>query len=95
MIRVTDNGMSSEAGDHRAYRLDHWLVSWLPQRVLSREEALIAMTLADIYSGEPAANSSWGLVARDYEKALSLPRSFRPSWFRHATTEPVEGGDGE
>jgi hypothetical protein len=82
MLHVTDNVMLSDTVDSPAFRLDHWVVPWLPKRILNRKEALIAMHLAEIYSGDPAADSSWSLVARDYEQELNLPRGFRPAWVR-------------
>lgn len=87
MIRVTNDVMTSDAGEFRAFRLDNWLVSWLPRRILDRKEALMAMHLAEIYSGDPARDTSWALVARDYEKALHLPRGFRPGQFRPQVTD--------
>ncbi|MGW4521054.1 hypothetical protein [Amycolatopsis sp. NPDC004378] len=82
MIRVTDNVMVSDAVDAPAYRLDHWQVPWLPKRILDRKEAIIAMHLAEIYSGDPAEDSAWSAVAHDYERELGLPRGFRSAWLR-------------
>ena len=82
LIQVKGDVMTSSLVDSPAVRLDVWVVPWLPTRTLSRKEALIAMHLAEIYSGDPAEGSSWSLVARDYERELRLPRGFRPAWLR-------------
>lgn len=82
MIHVIGDVMRSDLVDSPAFRLDHWLVPWLPKRILDRKEAILAMHLAEIYSGDPAEDSSWSAVARDYERELGLPRGFRPAWLR-------------
>ncbi|GAA1994507.1 hypothetical protein [Amycolatopsis minnesotensis] len=77
-IEVRDEVMSTETGLHTALRVERWVVSWLPGRLLDRSEATTALLLADIYDGHPAPGSAWWLVARDYEHALGLDERHRP-----------------
>src|SRR6185369_10294465 len=48
--RITDTAMSSTSTDHTARRTQptgQWRVSWLPHRLLTRNEAATAMTIAE------------------------------------------------
>jgi hypothetical protein len=48
-LRITDTEMTSDATRHRAELLPDggWRVSWLPERRLTRDQAVTAMTLAE------------------------------------------------
>jgi hypothetical protein len=49
-LKITDTEMTSDLSPHFATVLvapGRWLVSWLPVRILSRNEAVTAMTLAE------------------------------------------------
>jgi hypothetical protein len=54
-LTITDKSMRSDQTAHTA-RLEHfeagdaWRVSWLPQRLMDRNAAITAMTLADLVS---------------------------------------------
>ena len=66
VVTVTDGRMSSDSTRHYAelVRLagEGWCVSWLPNRVLARNEATTAMVLAEsVDTGEPMA-VDWPLV---------------------------------
>ena len=46
-LAIGEDRMASRATPHTATRRgQHWVVSWLPSRELSRNEAITAMTLA-------------------------------------------------
>ncbi len=51
-LQITDDAMTSNISDHTAKRLakggDRWLVSWLHDRQVSRDQAISAMTIAGI-----------------------------------------------
>ncbi|WP_405182053.1 hypothetical protein OG225_13765 [Nocardia sp. NBC_01377] len=54
-IFVTDWSMTSDITEHGAHRvadkwLKSWRLSWLPDRLLTREQALAGMDLAEIVS---------------------------------------------
>jgi len=51
-IRITDEAMTSDTTPHSA-RLagDGWAVTWLPGRVLTHNQAITAMVLAETVAG--------------------------------------------
>jgi len=65
--RITDTAMSSTSTDHTARRTHptgQWRVSWLPHRLLTRNEAVTAMTIAEVVASRPAPeNRIWSAVA--------------------------------
>ena len=65
--RITDTAMSSTSTDHTARRTHptgQWRVSWLPRRLLTRNEAVTAMTIAEVVASRPArGNRIWSAVA--------------------------------
>ena len=64
--RITDTAMSSTSTDHTARRTQptgQWRVSWLPHRLLTRNEAVTAMTIAEVIASRPApGNRIWSAV---------------------------------
>jgi hypothetical protein len=51
-ITITDTSMTSPATRHTAIATGGgWKVSWLPGRTLDRNQAITAMTIADIVGG--------------------------------------------
>jgi len=64
--RITDTSMSSTSTDHTARRTHptgQWRVSWLPRRLLTRNEAVTAMTIAEVIASRPAPDSRiWSAV---------------------------------
>jgi len=64
--RITDTAMSSTSTDHTARRTQptgQWRVSWLPHRLLTRNEAATAMTIAEVIASRPAPhNHIWHAV---------------------------------
>jgi len=57
-IRITGTHMSSPDTPHTATATgDGWEVSWLPGRALDRNQAITAMTIADIAGGRGAGLS--------------------------------------
>lgn len=55
-MEITDSVMTSASTFHTAWRVDEqadeWRVSWLPDRTLTRNEALSALTLAEMVLGD-------------------------------------------
>jgi hypothetical protein len=51
-IKISADDMSSEVTRHTAKRIDDgWAVSWLPGRVLTQNESITAMTIAEVIGG--------------------------------------------
>jgi hypothetical protein len=77
-IRITDDLMESDETGHRAMRVSapcqpqQWRVSWLPGRVLGRNEAVTAMTLAETLSDGPPATHVGRLLVSAYAVELGL-----------------------
>ena len=79
-LTINENRMFSKDGDtpHTATRQgDHWEVSWLPGRKLSRNEAVTAMTLAwEVTLDASPHGSRWPfIVAWAAELGLSGQRA--------------------
>lgn len=62
--RITDTAMSSTSTAHTARRTgNRWTVSWLPGRTLDRNQAVTAMTIAEVVASRPAPdNRIWSAV---------------------------------
>lgn len=66
--RITDEGMTSTTTRHFATRVDAdaelWEVSWLPAQLLTRNQAVTAMTLAEVVAVEDmhSNNPKWAFV---------------------------------
>jgi hypothetical protein len=57
MTTITDELMSSTATHHNAVRVERddeptWVVSWLPDRLLTRNQAITAMTFAEAVNAD-------------------------------------------
>jgi hypothetical protein len=78
-VHITDTAMTSNVTEHHAVLTpDGWTVTWLPHRVLNRNEVITAMTLAEIYASNPPADSKWWRAARSFERELDLDERDRP-----------------
>jgi hypothetical protein len=56
-LTITESAMTCAHTAHTARALDGgWAVSWLPGRVLTRDQAVTAMTIAEVASGGLAGN---------------------------------------
>jgi hypothetical protein len=77
-IQITDDLMDSNQTGHRAVRVSapcqpqQWRVSWLPERVLGRNEAVTAMTLAETLSDGLPAGHVARLLVTAYAAELGL-----------------------
>src|SRR5258708_2798739 len=102
-IKITDETMTSDRTRHLAAYLDnpagpddpqepYWLVSWLPDRKLTRSQAVTAMTLAETVSGGGARSDrmwpfvcSWagelGLTGSDAVVRASEPLEPEDDWY--------------
>ena len=103
-IRITDTHMSSPDTPHTATATgDGWRVSWLPGRVLTRNQATTAMVIATVVGGQGVGLShdpiwafldSWaaelGLSGSDAVVRASEPPGVREA---DASTEPETGGE--
>ena len=76
---INENLMVGGRGAHTAHRVDRWVVSWLPDRLLDLSAATTAMVLGDIYADNPPPSSPRWRQARDYEKELEIGTGYRPS----------------
>jgi hypothetical protein len=95
-----DRTMTSDRSPHAA-RLapgtqDHWEVSWLPGRFLTRDQAVTAMTLAETCSttAAPDPERHWPFI-EGWAEELGLPASHAitritaaPAWTATAETGP-------
>lgn len=77
---TTDTLMTSNATPHTArWRPDAaadgqgaWVVSWLPLRLLTRDQAVTAMTLAEVVATEDVSADPWRLHVQGWAAALWL-----------------------
>jgi hypothetical protein len=69
---------SSLTENHARLTPDGWVMSWLPGRVFTRNDALTAMALVEIYVSNPPVDSPSWLVAQCFERELGLDRGDRP-----------------
>lgn len=73
--RVTDTAMSSTSTDHTARRTHptgQWRVSWLPHRLLTRNEAITAMTIAEVVASRPAPGNRIWFAVKSWAAELDL-----------------------
>ena len=65
-MEITESVMTSAITAHTAWRVDEqagtWRVSWLSDRLLSRNDAITAMTLAETVVGSDFSNKRGGLI---------------------------------
>jgi hypothetical protein len=78
-VHITDTAMTSSVTEHCAELTpEGWTVTWLPGRVLNRNEVITAMTLVEIYANNPPAGSKWWKAARSFERELGIDERDRP-----------------
>ncbi|TVY99993.1 hypothetical protein EAS64_38555 [Trebonia kvetii] len=99
-VTISDRTMTSDRSPHAA-RLapgtqDHWEVSWLPGRRLTRNEAITAMTLAETCSttAAPDPDRQWPFI-EGWAAELGITTghaitriSAVPAWTATPETEP-------
>lgn len=74
-LQITEIKMVSSETRHWADKVDQgWSVTWLPGRTLDRNEAITAMTIAEIV-GVPNLDDSADLQLRDFAAELGLTTS--------------------
>lgn len=77
-IQITDDLMESNQTEHRAVRVSapcqpqQWRVSWLPGRLLGRNEAVTAMTVAETLADGPPTGHVARLLVTAYAAELRL-----------------------
>lgn len=74
---ITDVLMTSDQTRHRAVRVgqepDGWVVSWIPDRGLTRDQAITAMTLAEVVATEDLSpEGRWWLFVKGWAAELHL-----------------------
>jgi len=87
-ITITDTQMSSPATPHTAAASGGgWEVSWLPGRTLDRNQAITAMTIADIIGGRgvPRVDDPIWMHLDGWAAELGLTA---PDAVRRASTRP-------
>lgn len=74
---ITDDTMTSTNSPHTARRVDGgWTVSWLPDRILDRNQALTAMTIAELVAtNHVTPGSRYWLHLRAWAAELGLTES--------------------
>lgn len=79
--RITDVLMTSDQTPHSAQWSQHaaadgqgaWVVSWLPLRLLTRDQAITAMTLAEVATtGDLSPTGQWWLFVEGWADELGL-----------------------
>ena len=92
-ITITDTTMTSPATPHTATATGGgWEVSWLPGRTLDRNQAITAMTIADMVGGTgvPRADDPiWLFLGWAAELGLTAPGAVA------RVSEPPTGRDAE
>ena len=66
-IKITDQAMTSDTTPHSTHPAGNgWAVTWLPGRVLTRNQAITAMVLAEtVADGLGTTPTSGGFSSRD------------------------------
>ena len=73
-IGITDDQMNCNATGHTAHRSDAgWQVSWLPERTLTRNQAITAMTLGEAADRRPQPGDRIWPAAEAWAAELGLP----------------------
>lgn len=79
-IRITDTRMDSDETTHHATWTpdpatdgsDGWIVSWLPERLLTRTQAVTAMTLAEAVNRDDGHGHRMRLFVDGWASELEL-----------------------
>jgi hypothetical protein len=73
-IGITDDQMNCDVTGHTAHRGEAgWQVSWLPGRILDRNQAITAMTLGEVAAGNPHPGDRIWPFAEGWAAELGLP----------------------
>jgi hypothetical protein len=105
-LTITETKMTSDTTRHRA-AVQHgaivsggptaWEVTWLPGRLLTRNQAITAMTLAEMLTerahvlADPAAKLWWHVDAWASELGLSRASAVAMASVPPEDVEPVDG----
>lgn len=77
--RITDAGMTSDTTEHHAWpSAEGWHVSWLPDRVLDRNQAITAMVLAELYADSDNPDRKRQILMTSFEQELGIDERHRP-----------------
>lgn len=80
-LAITSDQMTSDLTSHTAHYSQHaaangqgaWIVSWLPLRLLDRNRAITAMTIAEAVSThQPASGDLWPSILNTLARELHL-----------------------
>lgn len=97
-ITITDERMTSDQTCHKARHSPYaaadgqgaWIVSWLPLRLLDRNQAITALTLAEVVATrELPSESRWWPVVNAWAAELSLSGADAVRQVRVATCVPA------
>jgi hypothetical protein len=73
-IGIDGDQMTCNATGHTAHRSDAgWQVSWLPGRMLTRDQAITAMTLGEVAARDPHSGDRIWPFAEGWAAELDLP----------------------
>ena len=65
-IKITDQAMTSDTTPHSTHPAGNgWAVTWLPGRVLTRNQAITAMVLAETVADGVTTPTNGGCSSRD------------------------------
>jgi len=80
-VHVSSAGMSSTETGHGAdERGDGWHVSWLPDRSMTRNQAITALHLAELYADQNRrAVRKWRVLMRQWEDEIGIDERYRPT----------------
>lgn len=77
VLSITDTRITSSVPgcEHVTERgVDGWRVSWLLGRILERNQAVIAMVLAEVYALKPPADHKLWRFVPEWRAELGLPQ---------------------
>lgn len=99
-LHIGGQVMTSEITAHWAVQIPGrpgcWLVSWLPGRVLDRNQAITAMTLAETVTTHPTPDEPGRWVYGGWAEELGLPLvQAQTSILAHPPAMPTGHDDGE
>ncbi|MGC5011384.1 hypothetical protein ACLQ2R_11515 [Streptosporangium sp. DT93] len=74
-LHITATTMTEEASGHRAHRAadDGWIVTAHPGRTFTRDQAITALTIAEILALAPPAEDPLWLFVNGWQAELDLP----------------------
>ncbi|GAA1974556.1 hypothetical protein [Amycolatopsis minnesotensis] len=81
-VEITDSEMVCDVtGISAKCTPEGWVVPWIPDRVFTRNAALTAMVLGEIYYRCPLNDRMW-LHASSFEQEIGIGETYRPAWAR-------------